>query len=52
MFSTDFPYHDACTWFDGIERLKEDEKLKIGRDNARGLFRLGAFKDSEVPLEK
>jgi 2,3-dihydroxybenzoate decarboxylase len=37
-FSTDCPYenyNDACTWFDGIDSLKEDDKLKIGRDNAR-----------------
>lgn len=55
MFSTDYPfenYRDACTWFDGIEGLKEGDKEKIGRDNARSLFKLKAFKDSETPLDK
>lgn len=55
MFSTDFPfenYHDACTWFDGVEGLKEGDKVKIGRDNAKGLFRLETFKDCDTPLEK
>lgn len=51
MFSTDYPYEnykDACTWFDGLSSLKEGDKLKIGRDNAKKLFKLHAFKDSEA----
>jgi 2,3-dihydroxybenzoate decarboxylase len=55
MFSTDYPfenYHDACTWFDGIEELEVGVKEKIGRDNAKALFKLGPFKDSDTPLKK
>jgi 2,3-dihydroxybenzoate decarboxylase len=42
MFSTDYPFesfHDACTWFDGLE-LKEGEQEAIGRENAKRLFKL------------
>lgn len=42
MFSTDYPfecYEDACTWFDGL-KLDDGDKEKIGRDNAKDLFRL------------
>jgi 2,3-dihydroxybenzoate decarboxylase len=54
MFSTDYPfenYKDPCSWFDGISGLKRGDKVKIGRDNARSLFKLKAFKDSEATLE-
>jgi 2,3-dihydroxybenzoate decarboxylase len=43
MFSTDYPfenYRDACSWFDEINGLKDCDKEKIGRDNARSLFKL------------
>jgi 2,3-dihydroxybenzoate decarboxylase len=55
MFSTDYPfenYKDACTWFDGISGMKEGDKEKIGRDNARALFKLKTFKDSDTPLKQ
>ena len=42
LFSVDYPFeiHDeAAAWFDACE-IKEDDRLKIGRDNARGLFGL------------
>jgi 2,3-dihydroxybenzoate decarboxylase len=43
MFSTDWPFENvdhAATWFDSCP-ISENDKLKIGRDNARRLFRLG-----------
>jgi 2,3-dihydroxybenzoate decarboxylase len=55
MFSTDYPfenYKDACTWFDGINSLKEGDKVKIGRENAKKLFKLPVYKDSEAPLKE
>ncbi|KAI0398506.1 amidohydrolase 2 [Xylariaceae sp. FL0594] len=53
LFSTDYPYEsykDACTWFDGLSGLKEGDKLKIGRENAKRLFKLSDYKDSDVPM--
>ncbi|KAL1296815.1 hypothetical protein AAFC00_004441 [Neodothiora populina] len=54
LFSVDYPFenfHDACTWFDGVE-LNLRDKLKIGRENAKKLFKLGQYKDSEAPLAR
>ncbi len=51
MFSTDYPfenYKDACEWFDGIEDVSEEELKLVGRDNAKRLFKLGEFKDSNA----
>ena len=42
LFSVDYPFEntvDAATWFDGAD-LPEADRVKIGRDNAIGLFRL------------
>ncbi len=42
MFSTDWPFENvdhAALWFDAAE-IAEADKRKIGRDNARHLFRL------------
>ena len=40
MFSADYPYEtmeEACAWFD-TALLSHNDALKIGRENARGLF--------------
>ncbi len=42
MFSTDYPFESvehAATWFDNVE-LGDAEKLKIGRLNAKKMFKL------------
>jgi gamma-resorcylate decarboxylase len=42
MFSTDWPFENidlAAQWFDAAT-ISEDDRRKIGRDNARRLFRL------------
>lgn len=52
LFSIDYPFenfHDACTWFDGAE-LSLADKAKIGRENAKKLFKLDKYKDSEAPV--
>ncbi|KID99602.1 amidohydrolase family protein, partial [Metarhizium majus ARSEF 297] len=49
LFSIDYPFEcfaDACDWYDGVP-INLVDKAKIGRDNARRLFKLPAFKDSE-----
>ncbi|KAF2139764.1 uncharacterized protein K452DRAFT_352500 [Aplosporella prunicola CBS 121167] len=54
LFSIDYPFEsfeDACGWFDGVP-LNVTDKLKIGRENAKKLFRLGEYKDSDTPLTK
>ena len=43
LFSTDWPFENvdhACDWFDAAS-ISECDRLKIGRTNARRLFRLG-----------
>ena len=42
MFSTDWPFENidhAANWFDACP-ISEHDRLKIGRENARRLFRL------------
>jgi gamma-resorcylate decarboxylase len=42
LFSTDYPIEEmeeAATWFDAAE-IGENDREAIGRDNAKGLFRL------------
>ncbi len=42
MFAVDYPFEDyaqGCAWFDAAE-ISEADRRKIGRDNARALFRL------------
>ena len=44
MFSVDYPFEetpDAASWFD-TAGISEDDRQKIGRDNAAALFRLTA----------
>lgn len=53
LFSIDYPFEsfeDGCPWIDQTE-LSLTDRAKIGRDNAKQLFRLGAFKDSEAEVE-
>jgi predicted TIM-barrel fold metal-dependent hydrolase len=43
LFSTDWPFENidhAANWFDACA-ISENDRHKIGRSNARGLFRLG-----------
>lgn len=43
LFSTDYPFErmaDASTWFDGAS-ISENDRRKIGRENALKLFKLG-----------
>ena len=43
MFSIDWPFENidhAATWFDAAT-MSERDRQKIGRDNARKLFKLG-----------
>jgi predicted TIM-barrel fold metal-dependent hydrolase len=42
MFSTDWPFENidhAAVWFDGCP-IGENDRAKIGRENARRLFRI------------
>lgn len=52
MFSIDYPFEnfkDACSWYDGIEGVfSEKEYADMGRENAKRLFKLGPYKDSEA----
>ena len=50
LFSIDYPFEsfdDACVWYDKME-LDEETKRKIGKDNAKKLFKLGDFKDCDA----
>ncbi|KOS21965.1 hypothetical protein ESCO_002307 [Escovopsis weberi] len=50
LFSIDYPFEsfsDACDWYNGVTLRNPENVTKIGRDNAKKLFKLGAFKDSE-----
>jgi 2,3-dihydroxybenzoate decarboxylase len=52
LFSVDYPFEkfeDACDWFDNMECNTSDRK-KIGRENAKKLFKLGQYKDSETKV--
>ncbi|EKG13149.1 Amidohydrolase 2 [Macrophomina phaseolina MS6] len=52
LFSVDYPFEtfeDGCEWFDAME-LNTRDRLKIGRENAKKLFKLGEYKDSETTV--
>jgi 2,3-dihydroxybenzoate decarboxylase len=54
LFSVDYPYecyHDAADWFDNVN-INTRDKLKIGRENAKKLFRLHEYKDSNAPYSQ
>jgi gamma-resorcylate decarboxylase len=43
LFAVDYPFEDhvqAASWFDAVE-IAEQDRVKIGRDNAKALFGLG-----------
>ncbi|KAJ5443502.1 2-3-dihydroxybenzoate decarboxylase [Penicillium daleae] len=47
LFSIDYPFEtfeDACGWFDALA-INEVDRYKIGRENAKKLFKLGEYKD-------
>lgn len=49
LFSIDYPFEPfdlACDWFDRID-LEDSEKKRIGKVNAKELFKLGEFKDAD-----
>lgn len=51
MFSIDYPFEffeDACPWWDSVKLDSEKTVKMIGRDNAKGLFKLGSFKDCDA----
>lgn len=53
LFSIDYPFEnfpDGCVWFDNME-INLIDREKIGRENAKKLFKLGKFKDSETPVQ-
>jgi 2,3-dihydroxybenzoate decarboxylase len=50
LFSIDYPFEnfeDACRWFDACE-VDDTDKRKIGKENARRLFKLDEFKDCDA----
>ncbi|KPI43947.1 2,3-dihydroxybenzoate decarboxylase [Cyphellophora attinorum] len=52
LFSVDYPYEtfeDGCTWFDNLD-LNTADRLKIGRENAKRLLRLGQYKDCNTKV--
>ncbi|KAI8143590.1 amidohydrolase family protein [Fennellomyces sp. T-0311] len=54
LFSVDYPYEsmsDACNWYDHKTEMGTVNKLKIGRENAKKLFKLKDYHDSDAPLE-
>lgn len=52
LFSVDYPFEtfeDGCTWFDNAE-MNTGDRLKIGRENAKRLFKLDNYKDSSAKV--
>ncbi|MCJ1478905.1 hypothetical protein MMC13_007589 [Lambiella insularis] len=52
LFSVDYPYEsyeDACRWFDATE-INLQDKVNIGRENAKKLLRLHQYKDADSPI--
>jgi 2,3-dihydroxybenzoate decarboxylase len=52
LFSVDYPFEtfaDGCTWFDNLE-INTRDRLKIGRENAKKLFKLGEYKDCDTKV--
>lgn len=50
LFSIDYPFEkfsDACDWFDDAE-ISVTDKYKIGRENAKKLFKLDKYVDSSA----
>lgn len=54
LYSVDFPYEcyqDASDWFDNVN-INTRDKLKIGRENAKKLLKLGEYKDCNAPYHQ
>jgi 2,3-dihydroxybenzoate decarboxylase len=54
LYSVDYPYecyHDASNWFDNVN-LNTRDKLKIARENAKKLLKLGEYKDCDAPYHQ
>ncbi|RDW83498.1 hypothetical protein BP5796_04989 [Coleophoma crateriformis] len=54
LYSVDYPYEcyqDASNWFDNVN-LNTRDKLKIGRENAKKLLKLGEYKDCDAPYHQ
>jgi 2,3-dihydroxybenzoate decarboxylase len=54
LFSVDYPYEvyqDASDWFDNVN-INTRDKLKIGRENAQKLLKLGEYKDYNAPYHQ
>ena len=52
LFSVDYPYEsyeDACHWFDAAE-INLQDKVNIGRENAKKFLRLHAYQDADAPV--
>ena len=52
LFSVDYPYEsyeDACHWFDATE-INLQDKVNIGRENAKKLLRLHQYNDADSPV--
>jgi 2,3-dihydroxybenzoate decarboxylase len=51
LFSVDYPFEtfEGCVWFDNAE-MNTGDRLKIGRENAKGLFKLNEYKDSNAKV--
>jgi 2,3-dihydroxybenzoate decarboxylase len=50
LFSVDYPFEtfeDGCEWFDGME-MNSGDRRRIGRENAKKLFRLKKYKDCDA----
>ncbi|EXJ65518.1 2,3-dihydroxybenzoate decarboxylase [Cladophialophora yegresii CBS 114405] len=50
LFSIDYPFEsfaDACEWYDNAE-INEVDRRKMGKENARRLFKLEKFKDCDA----
>ncbi|KAM4065653.1 amidohydrolase [Hirsutella rhossiliensis] len=49
LFSIDYPFEsfdDACSWYDDMS-LNVGDKKKIGRDNAKALFKISSISDGQ-----
>ena len=55
MYSIDYPYEcyaDASNWFDNVKEINTRDKLKIARENAKKLLKLGQYKDCDAPYHQ
>ncbi|RAO67647.1 uncharacterized protein BHQ10_003659 [Talaromyces amestolkiae] len=51
LFSIDYPFEsfkDGCVWYDRDVELNPIDYKKIGKENARKLFKIGDYKDADA----